>query len=78
MRARPFIAAGESPRPYSEIRAERGDSGVMESTLRSIDELERLALDARDGGRTAEAERLQCEAEDLRCALAELEGRTVR
>lgn len=72
MRSRPFIAAGESPRPFSEIRAERDNT---DAELRRIDQareqiarLEGEALDATDA---AERKRLQCEAEAVRAWLDE-------
>lgn len=68
MRDRPFLSAGESPRPFSEVRAERGNVDPREAVLRTIGELEH---DARDADDPAEARRLQCEAEGLRCALDE-------
>lgn len=63
MRMRPFISAGESPRPYSDIRAERGDVDPRERALREIGEAEILAIAADD---PAERKRLQCDAEALR------------
>lgn len=74
MRERPFIAAGEQPRPFSEVLAERShsDPGLRrrEAVLEQIADLEASALDAAD---SAERKRLQCEAEALRCALHEVE-----
>lgn len=75
MRDRPFIQANESPRPYSEIRAERSDIGLEHAVLQRIAGLEVDAAAAED---PAEARRLQCEAEDFRCALHELKPRGLR
>lgn len=67
MRDRPFLTAGESPRPYSEVRAERGVD-PREAVFRMIADLEADAAETED---TDEAKRLRCEAEGLRCSLEE-------
>jgi hypothetical protein len=71
-RARPFISANETPRPYRDVVAERNREDphfrARERVLADVARLEGEAADARDPG---EAKRLQCEAEALRCALAE-------
>lgn len=66
MRMRPFLSASESPRPFSEIRAERGDGDPRERSLRDIAGLEAEAQACDD---VTERLRLQGEAEALRCAL---------
>lgn len=72
MRARPFIPAGEAPRPFSEIRAERDN---LDADRRRIDntrdEIARLEGEALDAASPAERKRLQCEAEALRAWLDE-------
>jgi hypothetical protein len=75
MRDRPFIAANEPPRPYSEIRRERSGFDLVERVLAAVDGLEADAFEAEN---PAEAKRLQCEAEDLRCALEEHRPRGFR
>ena len=80
MRDRPFLTASESPRPFSEIRAERGDADPRERALRDIAALEAEAQ-ACAGDETlppdeAERRRLQGEAEALRCALYHQPGRS--
>ena len=71
MRTRPFISANESPRPYSETVAERRITDPREVVLGQIRLLESEAQAADD---PAERDRLQCEAEGLRCALHEQEA----
>jgi hypothetical protein len=66
LRDRPFLTASESPRAFSEIRAERGDTDLRERTLRDVAGLEAEAQACDDD---AERRRLQGEAEALRCAL---------
>lgn len=68
MRDRPFITAGEAPRPFGDVLAERGGFDATERVLADIKQLEGAAAEASD---PAERKRLQCEAEALRCALAE-------
>jgi|GEM_PF-2996443 len=72
MRERPFIAASEAPRPFSEIRAERDGSDLDKHTrdraLKQIASLEGEAFETAD---PAIRKRLLCEAEALRCAIDE-------
>jgi hypothetical protein len=72
MRDRPFISAGESPRPFSEIRAERGDDDERARTWREVASIEAEATGADD---EAERKRLQCQAEALRAGLHEFPRR---
>lgn len=70
MRDRPFISAAESPRKFSEVRAERGGLDPLERRRSQVlDEVDRLEGEAKACSDPAEAKRLQCEAEDLRAAL---------
>lgn len=73
MRDRPFVAANEPPRPFSEVLAERALGDPRRHALDEIARIEGLALEASD---PAERKRLQCDAEDLRAALHELNGRS--
>jgi hypothetical protein len=70
LRERPFIPAGEQPRPFSEIAAERRQ---LDSALRRRDQLlaDIADLEAQAAEQTdlAERNRLQCQAEELRCEL---------
>lgn len=70
MRDRPFIPASEQPRPFSEVLAERRamDPAVRfaDAAMDQVLELESQAAEAAD---PATRKRLQCEAEDLRCAM---------
>jgi hypothetical protein len=72
MRDRPFIAANEQPRPYSDVRAERdalsADSRRVETMREDIARLEGAAAEAVD---PATRKRLQCEAEAVRITLDE-------
>lgn len=68
MRDRPFIMANEAPRSYGDVIAERMMDDPRRRVFREIDELEGRAAAAAD---PIERKRLQCEAEALRCALAE-------
>lgn len=72
MRDRPFVSAGESPRPYSAIREERGALDPRRPVLARIAELEGESRAAEDAD---ERKRLQCEAEALRCWLEEQQPR---
>jgi len=66
MRDRPFLTAGESPRPYSEVRAEqRGDDPAR----RLLEEIAELEAEAAAADVAADRKALQLEAEELRCAL---------
>lgn len=67
MRDRPFLQAGESPRPYSELLAERRGN---DPRSRILDEIARLESAAAGAETETERKALQCEAEDLRCALS--------
>lgn len=67
MRDRPFLAAGEQPRPYGDIKAERAMAEPRTRVLADIADLEARARESTD---PIEREALQCEAEDLRCALS--------
>lgn len=70
MRDRPFITAAESPRKFSEVRAERAQLDPLEQRRdRTLDEIARLEGEAKENPDPAESRRLQCEAEALRCAL---------
>jgi hypothetical protein len=68
MRLRAYLTASESPRPFSEIVAERGEQDPRQRLMRDIAALELEAAAAED---LKERKRLQCEAEALRCALHE-------
>jgi hypothetical protein len=68
MRDRPFISAGESPRLYSDVLAEREPDYARKRTLDRIVELEAEASEQTDPD---ERKRLLCEAEALRCSLSE-------
>lgn len=71
MRDRPFITAAETPRKFSEVRAERTGLDPLERGHdRVLDEIFRLEGEAKACADPAESKRLQCEAEALRCALA--------
>jgi hypothetical protein len=69
MRDRPFLSASESPRPYSEILAERNAGDVahlaQQRTLREIAAIEAEAAELTDP--TARKLR-QLDAEELRSA----------
>lgn len=71
MRNRPFLQANESPRPYSEIRAER-EANDPDARQRASVMAHIAMLEAEAKGCSIEVERrlLQCEAEALRCALS--------
>lgn len=72
MRDRPFIAAGEQLRPYSEIRAERDDFSVEKRRIDAKrEEIARLEGEAVDAADPAARKRLQCEAEAVRITLDE-------
>jgi hypothetical protein len=70
MRDRPFLTASESPRPYSELRAER-DSGDLNELARrrTLDLI--ATIEAEAEGLTDPSARIlkQLEAEELRAAL---------
>lgn len=66
MRDRPFINAAEPPRPFSDVAAERRLGDRRELVVTEIQRLEGEAAEATD---PADAKRLQCAAEDLRCQL---------
>lgn len=72
MRDRPFIQAGEQPRLFSDLVAERQQSDPLyrrrRETMAAIAELEGRAAEAED---PATRKQLQCEAEALRCQLTE-------
>lgn len=72
MRDRPFISANEPPRPYGDVLAERRQMDPAyqrkKATLAEIGRLEAEAADQQD---PAERKRIQCEAEGLRCLLAD-------
>lgn len=68
MRMRPFIPAGEQPRPFSEIRAERDP---FDPTSRILDDIAALEGEASEASDPIERKRLQCEAEALRCVIHE-------
>jgi hypothetical protein len=65
---RPFLSASESPRPFSEIKAERaaGDPELRRRNL-ALDEITLLEAEAGVTADPAERERLQLQAEELRC-----------
>lgn len=70
MRDRPFISAAESPRPFSEIRAEQAGLDPLERRREVVlGEIARLEGEAKVAIDPAEGKRLQCEAEGLRAAL---------
>lgn len=70
MRDRPFIAAGEPPRPYSEIRTERELQDARAMQRRAlIDRVARLEDEARHAGDPAQRKTLQLQAEEIRCRL---------
>ena len=72
MRDRPFLSGGDSPRPFSDIRAERDamdmDKLARDRTLREIE-----ALEAEAAGLTDPSARIlrQLDAEALRASLEE-------
>jgi hypothetical protein len=68
MRDRPFLSASESPRAFSEIKAERA-AGDPEHRRRNLvlDEITLLEAEARVTADPAERNRLQLQAEELRC-----------
>lgn len=72
MRDRPYVGGGESPRPYSEVRAERNAGDVEEMyrarLLREIAAIEAEAADLTD---PVARNLRQLDAEELRCALDE-------
>jgi hypothetical protein len=72
MRDRPFVSGSESPRLYSDIRAERELTDprlrLKQQVLADVAALESEAAEATT---IEERNRLQCKAEALRCALAE-------
>ena len=67
MRDRPYIQAGDPPRPYSDIRAERRITDPAAVVRGQIALLEAEAAACTDS--PTERTRLQCEAEELRCRL---------
>lgn len=70
MRDRPFLSAADSPRKFSEVRAERARLDPLErGRERVLDEIARLEGEAKAAIDPAEGKRLQCEAEGLRAAL---------
>lgn len=69
MRVRPFLQAGESPRPFSEVLRDRRGDDERERWRREIERLEAAAAAAQAEGNDTERQALQCQAEDLRCAL---------
>jgi hypothetical protein len=72
MRDRPFTAAGEQPRLYSEVRAERNALSPDTRRLDAMrDEIARLEGEAADAVDPAGRKRLQCEAEAVRISLDE-------
>ena len=66
MRDRPYIQAGDPPRPYSDIRAEHR---VTDPAAIVRGQIALLEAEAAAASTNAERVRLQCEAEALRCAL---------
>jgi len=66
VRDRPYIQAGDPPRPYSDIRAERR---VTDPAAVVRGQIALLEAEAAAAPTNAERVRLQCEAEALRCAL---------
>jgi len=66
VRDRPYIQAGDPPRPYSDIRAERR---VTDPAAVVRGQIALLEAEAAAASTDAERTRLQCEAEALRCAL---------
>lgn len=72
MRDRPFIAGGESPRPFSEVRAERDGTDVELRRLDNVrEDIARLEGDALEATDPEARKRLLCEAEALRSSLDE-------
>jgi hypothetical protein len=72
VRDRPFIAAGEQPRTYSEVLGERSAvDPVAQRRARVIEEIHELEAQAAEEADAEARKRLQCEAEALRCALDE-------
>lgn len=72
MRERPFLDGGEAPRRFSEVRDERA---ALDSHARLRDRVRKDVRDLETRARKAvtadERNRLQCQAEELRCALDE-------
>lgn len=68
MRLRPYLSGSEAPRPFSDVLADRGTTDPSQRVLEEIHQLEREAQACDD---LVERNRLQCQAEDLRCALDE-------
>lgn len=69
MRDRPFIPASEQPRPFSEIKRERGDVDLRARLIEDIAAIEDQALGLADDCNEAAAMKKRLEAEELRCAL---------
>jgi hypothetical protein len=65
---RPFIPAGEAPRPYSEVRSEQSRDRA-EGMIEQIHQLEAQAREEIAAGDEIKAVELQLEAEALRVGL---------